>query len=42
MLIIELCLNDILWVRGVTLGYYIQDPKKLFELLLDIRDFSNL
>jgi len=26
----------------VTLGYYIQDPKKLFELLIDIREFSNL
>lgn len=25
----------------MTLGYYIQDPRKLFELLLDIRDFSN-
>jgi hypothetical protein len=26
----------------VTLVYYIQDPIKLFELLLDIREFSNL
>uniref|UniRef100_A0A7C2P0J5 Uncharacterized protein n=1 Tax=candidate division WOR-3 bacterium TaxID=2052148 RepID=A0A7C2P0J5_UNCW3 len=31
-----------MYVRGVTLGYYIQDPKKLFELLIDIREFSNL
>jgi hypothetical protein len=29
-------------LRGVTLGYYVQDPKKLFELLLDVREFSNL
>jgi len=29
-------------VRGVTLGYYIHDSKKLFELLVDIREFANL
>ena len=26
----------------MTLGYYIHDPKKLLELLADVREFANL